>query len=68
MKFDERLFKTAPGVFVRADSSRARHLSNWLRQLSTPGRGFSSPLRECAMRKKSPHLHASSSSNDGGEG
>ena len=68
MKFDKRLYKTAPGVFVRADSSRARHLSNWLRQLSNPGRGFSSPLRECDMRKKSPHLPASSSLNDGGEG
>ncbi len=43
-------------------------LSNWLRQLSTPGRGFSSPQRECDIRKKSPHLHASSSLNDGGEG
>ncbi|KUV47298.1 hypothetical protein AWE89_24450, partial [Escherichia coli] len=28
-----------------------RGLSNWLRQLSNPGRGFSSPL-ECNMRKK----------------
>ncbi len=36
--------------------------------LSHPGRGFSSPLRKCNMRKKSPHLHASSSSNNGGEG
>ena len=33
------------------------------RQLSNPGRGFSSPLHACNMRKKSPHFHASSSLN-----
>ena len=41
----------------------ALSLSNWLRQLSNPGRGFSSPPQSCNMRKKSPHFHASSSSN-----
>ncbi len=41
----------------------ALSLSNWLRQLSNPGRGFSSPLHVCNIRKKSPHFHASSSSN-----
>ncbi len=41
----------------------ALSLSNWLRQLSNPGRGFSSPLQACNMRKKSPHFHASSSLN-----
>ncbi len=39
-----------------------RGLSNWLRQLSNPGRGFSSPL-ECNMRKKSSHFRTSSSLN-----
>jgi len=33
------------------------------RQLSNPGRGFSSPPQACNMRKKSPHFHASSSLN-----
>ena len=33
------------------------------RPLSNPGRGFSSPLARRYMRKKSPHFHASSSSN-----
>ncbi len=33
------------------------------RQLSNPGRGFSSPPQASNMRKKSPHLHASSSLN-----
>ncbi|OXU51476.1 hypothetical protein BME35_04970 [Klebsiella pneumoniae] len=41
----QALFKNAPGVFVGAARSRARGLSNWLRQLSNPGRGFSSPPR-----------------------
>ncbi len=48
---------------LRADSSQARHLSNWLRQLSNPGRGFSSPPQVCNMRKKSPYLRTSSFSN-----
>ena len=39
-----------------------RGLSNWLRQLSNPGRGFSSPL-ECNMRKKSSHFRTSFSLN-----
>ena len=33
------------------------------RQLSNPGRGFSSPRRHAICEKKSPHFHASSSSN-----
>ncbi len=41
----------------------ALSLSNWLRQLSNPGRGFSFPPKAYNMRKKSPHFHASSSSN-----
>ena len=48
-----------PGGAAR---SRDRGLSNWLRQLSNPGRGFSSPL-ECNMRKKSSHFRTSSSLN-----
>ena len=36
-----------------------RGLSNCLRQLSNPGRGFSSPLA-CNMRKKSSHFRTSS--------
>ena len=45
-----------------------RGLSNGFHPLSNPGRGFSSPLARRYMRKKSPHFHASSSSNNGGEG
>ncbi|EIW9120021.1 hypothetical protein A8C25_24240, partial [Klebsiella pneumoniae] len=41
----QALFKNAPGVFVGAARSQAGSLSNWLRQLSNPGRGFSSPRR-----------------------
>ena len=59
----QALFKNAPGVFVGAARSQARGLSNWRCQLSNPGRGFSSPPKACDMRKKSPHFHASSSSN-----
>ena len=33
------------------------------RQLSNPGRGFSSPRRHAICEKKSPHFHASSSLN-----
>ena len=41
----------------------ALSLSNWLRQLSNPGRGLSFPPKAYNMRKKSPYFHASSSSN-----
>ncbi len=48
----QALFKNAPGVFVGAARSQARSLSNWLRQLSNPGRGFSSPPCGEYKRKK----------------
>ena len=44
-----------------------RGLSNWLRQLSNPGRGFSSPL-ECNMRKKKLALSYELFFEYGGEG
>ncbi len=44
-----------------------RGLSNWLRQLSNPGRGFSSPL-ECNMRKKKLALSYELFFKYGGEG
>ncbi|QBH46355.1 hypothetical protein CK244_000760 [Klebsiella pneumoniae] len=56
----QALFKNAPGVFVGAARSQARSLSNWLRQLSNPGRGVSSP-RRVPHAKKSPYLRTSSS-------
>ncbi|MGK4413892.1 hypothetical protein ACSMDY_02040, partial [Raoultella ornithinolytica] len=49
----QALFKNAPGIFVRAARSQARGLSSWLRQLSTPDRGFSSP-RAVPQAKKKP--------------
>ncbi|QEI57372.1 hypothetical protein FH978_16665 [Klebsiella pneumoniae] len=56
----QALFKNAPGVFVGAARSQAGSLSNWLRQLSNPGRG-SHPPGGCHMRKKSPYMRTSSS-------
>ena len=41
----------------------ALSLSNWLRQWSNPGRGFSSPRRRATCEKKSPYLRTSSFSN-----
>ncbi len=38
------------------------------RQLSNPGRGFSSPHSACNMQKKSPYFRTSSFSEYGGEG
>ena len=63
----QALFKNAPGVFVGAARSRARGLSNWLRQLSNPGRGFSSPPAE-NIKEKSPYLRTGSHLEYGGEG
>ena len=42
-------------------------LSNWLRQLSNPGRGFSSPPVE-NIKEKSPYLRTGSHLEYGGEG
>ena len=44
-----------------------RGLSNWLRQLSNPGRGFSSPPAE-NIKEKSPYLRSGSHLEYGGEG
>ena len=63
----QALFKNAPGVFVGAARSRARGLSNWLRQLSNPGRGFSSP-RWVPHAKKKPVLAYELFLKYGGEG
>ena len=63
----QALFKNAPGVFVGAARSQARSLSNWLRQLSNPGRGFSSPPAE-NIKEKSPYLRTGSHLKYGGEG
>ncbi|QHO86577.1 hypothetical protein CHQ91_12305 [Klebsiella michiganensis] len=46
------LFKIAPGNFVGADSSQARHLSNWLSPVVEPPVGASHPPGGCYMRKK----------------
>ena len=53
----QALFKNAPGVFVGAARSQAGSLSNWLRQLSNPGRGFSSPRRVPHAKKKPVHAY-----------
>ncbi|WP_331275977.1 hypothetical protein, partial [Klebsiella pneumoniae] len=44
-----------------------RGLSNWLRQLSNPGRGFSSPPVE-NIKEKSPYFRTGSHLEYGGEG
>ena len=50
-----------------AARSQARGLSNWLRQLSNPGRGFSSPPVE-NIKDKSPYFRTGSHLEYGGEG
>ena len=62
----QALFKNAPGIFVRA-ARPAAGLSNWLRQLSNPGRGFSSPPVE-NIKEKSPYFRTGSHLEYGGEG
>ena len=57
----QALFKIAPGNFVGADSSQARHLSNWLSPVVEPRSGLLIPPTGCYMRKKSPYLRTSSS-------
>ncbi len=46
----------------------ALSLSNWLRQLSNPGRGFSSPPLAENIKEKSPYFRTSSRLEYGGEG
>ncbi|GKL02311.1 hypothetical protein NUBL21990_26730 [Klebsiella pneumoniae] len=50
-----------------AARSQARGLSNWLRQLSNPGRGFLSPPVE-NIKEKSPYFRTGSHLEYGGEG
>ena len=50
-----------------AARSQARGLSNWLRQLSNPGRGVSSPPVE-NIKEKSPYFRTGSHLEYGGEG
>ena len=63
----QALFKNAPGIFVRA-ARPAAGLSNWLRQLSNPGRGFSSPPGRALHAKKKPAYKCELLFEDGGEG
>jgi hypothetical protein len=63
----QALFKNAPGVFVRADSSQARHLSNWLSPVVEPRSGVLIPPQACNMRKK-PVLSYELFLEYGGEG
>ncbi len=44
--------QNAPGVFVGQPAYCVRGLSNWLRQLSNPGRGFSSPVENIKKRAR----------------
>ncbi len=62
-----RCSKTLPAFLSGQPAYCVRGLSNWLRQLSNPGRGFSSP-GGCHMRKKSPYLRTGSHLEYGGEG
>ena len=57
----QALFKIAPGNFVGADSSQARHLSNWLSPVVEPRSGLLLPPAGAICVKKSPYLRTSSS-------
>ncbi|MFI9661769.1 hypothetical protein ACHUSO_001190, partial [Klebsiella michiganensis] len=46
------LFKIAPGNFVGADSSQARHLSNWLSPVVEPRSGLLIPPGGVLYAKK----------------
>ena len=48
----QALFKIAPGNFVGADSSQARHLSNWLSPVVEPRSGLLPPRRVLYAKKK----------------
>ena len=62
-----RCSKTLPAFLSGQPAYCVRGLSNWLRQLSTPGRGFSSPRTE-NIKEKSPYFRTSSHLEYGGEG
>ena len=64
----QALFKIAPGNFVGADSSQARHLSNWLSPVVEPRSGLLIPPAGCYMRKKKPVLAYELFLKYGGEG
>ncbi len=63
----QALFKNAPVVLSGQPAYCVRGLSNWLRQLSNPGRGFSSPPVE-NIKEKSPYFRTGSHLEYGGEG
>ncbi len=62
-----RCSKTLPAFLSGQPAYCVRGLSNWLRQLSNPGRGFSSPRTE-NIKEKSPYFRTSSHLEYGGEG
>ena len=64
----QALFKIAPGNFVGADSSQARHLSNWLSPVVEPPVGASHPPRRVLYAKKKPVLAYELFLKYGGEG
>ncbi len=64
----QALFKNAPGVFVRADSSQARHLSNWLSPVVEPRSGVLIPPAGVQHAKKKPVLSYELFLEYGGEG
>ncbi len=61
-----RCSKTLPAFLSGQPAYCVRGLSNWLRQLSNPGRGFSSPCGE--YKEKSPYFRTGSHLEYGGEG
>ena len=62
-----RCSKTLPAFLSGQPAYCVRGLSNWLRQLSNPGRGFSSPPVE-NIKEKSPYSRTGSHLEYGGEG
>ena len=62
-----RCSKTLPAFLSGQPAYCVRGLSNWLRQLSNPGRGFSSPPAE-NIKEKSLYLRTGSHLEYGGEG
>ena len=64
----QALFKIAPGNFVGADSSQARHLSNWLSPVVEPRSGLLIPPGGVLYAKKKPVLAYELFLKYGGEG